>query len=116
MYPNSKVRCAVSVSSARIGKRGRRLACASVLSPERLRQDGLTGPVEIAPALQAEFQSNLLGMLLAQVVTLDVIGHGITLSEREAEKLRRAAAGEAPARCRRRRGPILARGATSRSF
>jgi hypothetical protein len=37
-------------------------------------------------------------MLLAQVVTLDVIGHGITLSEREAEELRHAG--------RRRRGPI----------
>ncbi len=34
-------------------------------------------------------------MLLAQVVTLDVIGHGITLSEREAEELRRAAAADA---------------------
>jgi hypothetical protein len=34
-------------------------------------------------------------MLLAQVVTLDVIGHGITLSEREAEELRHAAAADA---------------------
>jgi len=37
----------------------------------------------------------LWGVLLAQVVTLDVIGHGITLSEREAEELRRAAAADA---------------------
>jgi hypothetical protein len=34
-------------------------------------------------------------MLLTQVVTLDVIGHGITLSEREAEELRQAAAADA---------------------
>ena len=34
-------------------------------------------------------------MLLAHVVTLDVIGHGITRSEREAEELRRAAAADA---------------------
>jgi hypothetical protein len=33
-------------------------------------------------------------MLLSQVVTLDVIGHGITLSEREAEELRQAAAAD----------------------
>ena len=34
-------------------------------------------------------------MLLTQVVTIDVIGHGITLSEREAEELRHAAAADA---------------------
>jgi hypothetical protein len=55
------------------------------------------GLVRIEPRQRRQQSSKqaLSGMLLAQVVTLDVIGHGITLSEREAEELRHAAAADA---------------------
>jgi hypothetical protein len=80
--------------------RARAFDCRSVaLSPgdcenSQTRQRDL---VRIEPRQRRQQSSKqaLSGMLLTQVVTLDVIGHGISLSEREAEELRHAAAADA---------------------
>src|SRR5205085_3371549 len=48
-----------------------------------------------APTAPVEFKPSPFGHAAAQVVTLDVIGQRVTLSEREAEELRRAAAADA---------------------